>query len=136
MGTRRSHHCTVTRSMLVPFRPTPNMYTHGLSTARSSSDPHPRQVKACAALQHTDKSWTVCSSVSGMRSASDSAHLLSTKNGSPVPSLRISAASAKGPAVPMGSFSCVSAIWLIHRLVKVQPVHLEKAYRKCSTAQE
>ena len=35
--------------------------------------------------------------------------LLSTKKGLPEPSFRISLASARGPAVPMGSFSCGSA---------------------------
>ena len=35
--------------------------------------------------------------------------LLSTKKGLPEPSFKISLASARGPAVPMGSFSCGSA---------------------------
>ena len=42
-------------------------------------------------------------------------HLLSTKKGSPLPSSRMSRASARGPAVPMGSFSCrvhhVQGVW-------------------------
>ncbi len=40
------------------------------------------------------------------RGNSQMTSLLSTKNGSPLPSSRISRATARGPAVPMGSVSC------------------------------